>query len=87
MGDLDVSPSAFKPPRLTAMAIERFFWIDHAEMRRTQRGLERAAIETTIAEGHFERLENDGRAQWLVRGEGTDASALPVKALETVTLR
>lgn len=54
------------------MAVERFVWTEHAESRRIERRLGRSEIENAIRDGHFERLENDGRAQWLVQGRSEE---------------
>lgn len=50
------------------MAIERFVWTEHAQMRLAERHLDGAEIERAISELHAERRENDGRAEWLVGG-------------------
>jgi hypothetical protein len=57
------------------MAIERFVWTEHAQMRLAGRHLEGAEIEQAIRELHAERQENDGRAQWLVGGVTADGTA------------
>ena len=57
------------------MAIERFIWTEHAEMRLHQRRLDAAEIEQAIKERHSEREVNDGRAEWLVSGETADGTA------------
>jgi hypothetical protein len=57
------------------MAIERFIWTAHAQLRLGQRHLDRLEVEQAIREGHDAREVNDGRAQWLVRGTTpTDAA-------------
>lgn len=51
------------------MGIEHFVWTVHAQLRLQQRHLHHEEIEGAIREGHDAREVNDGRAQWLVRGE------------------
>jgi len=51
------------------MAIEHFIWTAHAQLRLGQRHLDRLEVEQAIRERHDAREVNDGRAQWLVRGE------------------
>jgi len=51
------------------MTIEHFTWTAHAQLRLAQRHLDRLEVEQAIREGHDAREVNDGRAQWLVRGE------------------
>jgi hypothetical protein len=50
------------------MAIERFVWTLHAQLRLQQRRLDRNEVEQAIHKGHDAREVNDGRAQWLVLG-------------------
>jgi hypothetical protein len=57
------------------MAIERFIWTEHAQMRLAERHLDAAEIERAIRELHAERQENDGRAEWLVGGVTADGAA------------
>lgn len=56
------------------MAIERFVWTEHAQMRLVQRRLNVADVERAIAERHANRQENDGRAEWLVGGVTADGT-------------
>lgn len=68
-------PRLTPPPRplravgSVAVAIEHFTWTAHAQLRLAQRLLDRLEVEQAIREGHDAREVNDGRAQWLVRGE------------------
>lgn len=61
------------------MAIERFTWTTHAQLRLGQRHLDRREVEQAIREGHDAREVNGGRAQWPVRG--TTADAAPFEAI------
>jgi hypothetical protein len=54
--------------------IERFVWTEHAETRLLQRQLDAAEIEQAIKERHSDREANDGRAEWLVRGQTADGT-------------
>ncbi|MBS1894213.1 MAG: hypothetical protein JST59_23175 [Actinobacteria bacterium] len=58
--------------------IERFDWTDHAGRRAWEREFDRFQVEMTIALGHDERSLNDGRADWLVRGERLDGRGFGV---------
>ncbi len=50
------------------MAIERFIWTRHAEIRRTRRLLDSAELERAIRDGHAERQINRGDADWRIDG-------------------
>jgi hypothetical protein len=63
------------PHRLSLVEIERFVWIEHAEMRLGQRRLTAADVEQAIRDGHLDRQVNDGRAEWLVSGKTADGTA------------
>ena len=54
------------------MAIERFVWTDHAELRLGERGLTRPEVEDAIREGHPIREPNRGDADWRVYGVRSD---------------
>lgn len=54
------------------MAIERFVWTDHAELRLGERGLTRSEVEETVREGHPIREVNRGDADWRVYGVRSD---------------
>jgi hypothetical protein len=58
--------------------IERFDWTDHAGWRAWVRKFDRFQVEMTIVLGHDGRSRNDGRADWLVRGERLDGRAYEV---------
>jgi hypothetical protein len=58
--------------------IERFDWTDHAEDRVRQRKFDRTLVEMAVRLGHDARSRNDGRADWLVRGEGFDGRVFEV---------
>jgi uncharacterized protein DUF4258 len=58
--------------------IERFDWTDHAGRRAWERKFDRFEVEMTIMLGHDGRSRNDGRADWLVRGERIDGCAFEV---------
>jgi hypothetical protein len=61
------------------MAIERFVWTEHAEMRRAQRRLDRSDVEQAIKDRHASRQVNDGRAEWLISGVTPDG--IPFEAI------
>ena len=48
--------------------IERFDWTDHAKGRARERKLDRTLVEMTVTLGHDGRSQNNGRADWRVRG-------------------
>ena len=50
------------------MAINRFVWTDHAELRLGERGLTRSEVEEAVREGHPIREVNRGDADWRVYG-------------------
>lgn len=54
------------------MAIKRFIWTDHAELRLGERGLTRSEVEDAIREGHPIREVNRGDADWRVYGVRSD---------------
>jgi hypothetical protein len=54
------------------VAIERFIWTDHAELRLGQRGLTRFEVEEAVREGHEIREPNHGDADWRVEGTRAD---------------
>lgn len=56
------------------MAIERFVWTEHAQMRLAGRLLGAAEVERAISERHADREVNDGRAEWLVGGVTADGT-------------
>jgi hypothetical protein len=58
--------------------IERFDWTYHAEDRARQRKFDRTLVEMTVRLGHDGRSRNDGRADWLVRGERLDGRVFEV---------
>jgi hypothetical protein len=58
--------------------IERFDWTDHAEGRARQREFDRILVEMTVRLGHDARSRNDGRADWLVRGQRLDGRVFEV---------
>jgi hypothetical protein len=58
--------------------IERFDWTDHAERRARQRKFDRILVEMTVRLGHDARSRNDGRADWLVRGQRLDGRVFEV---------
>jgi len=60
------------------MAIERFVWTDHAELRLGERGLTRAEVEETVREGHPIREVNWGDADWRVYGVRSDGRKFAV---------
>ena len=55
-----------------SVAIERFFWTDHAELRLGERGLTRSEVEGAIRKGHPIREPNRGNADWRVYGVRSD---------------
>ena len=54
------------------MAIQRFIWSHHAELRLGQRGLTRFEVEEAVREGHEIRERNRGDADWRVEGVRAD---------------
>jgi Domain of unknown function (DUF4258) len=58
--------------------IERFDWTDHAGRRAWERNFDRFEVEMTILLGHDGRSRNDGRADWLVRGERLDGQVYEI---------
>lgn len=60
------------------MAIERFVWTDHAELRLEERGLTRTEVEDAIREGHSIREVNRGDADWRVYGMRPDGRRFAV---------
>jgi hypothetical protein len=60
------------------MAIERFVWTDHAELRLGERGLTRSEVEETVREGHPIREVNRGDADWRVYGVRSDGRKFAV---------
>jgi hypothetical protein len=51
-----------------AVEIERFIWTDHAELRRSDRGLGRLEVEEVVRDSHQFREVNRGDADWRVYG-------------------
>lgn len=60
------------------MAIERFIWTDHAELRLGERGLTRSEVEEAVREGHPIREVNQGDADWRVYGLRSDGRKFAV---------
>jgi hypothetical protein len=60
------------------LAIERFIWTDHAELRLGQRGLTTADVEEAVREGHEIREINQGDADWRVEGVRRDGRRFAV---------
>lgn len=60
------------------MAIKRFAWTDHAELRLDERSLTRSEVEETIREGHPIREVNRGDADWRVYGTRSDGRKFAV---------
>jgi len=54
------------------VAIKRFIWTDHAELRLGERGLTRSEVEDAIREGHPIREVNRRDADWRVYGMRSD---------------
>jgi hypothetical protein len=61
------------------MAIERFEWTHHAEVRLGERHLTRGEVEQAIRDGHGNRQINAGRADWLL--VGTTTAGVPFEAV------
>jgi Domain of unknown function (DUF4258) len=60
------------------MAVERFIWTEHAELRLGQRGLTRFEVEAVVREGHRSREVNRGDADWRVHGVRSDGRRFAV---------
>jgi len=60
------------------MAIERFEWTHHAEVRLGERHLTRERVEQAIRDGHDERQVNVGDADWRVHGVRSDGKTFAV---------
>jgi hypothetical protein len=60
------------------VAIERFIWTEHAELRLGQRGLTRFDVEVAVREGHEGRELNRGNADWRVYGSRPDGRRFAV---------
>jgi Domain of unknown function (DUF4258) len=60
------------------MAIRRFIWTDHAELRLEDRGFARVDIENAIREGHLVRSLNLGDADWRIHGVRSDSRPFAV---------
>lgn len=60
------------------MAIERFVWTDHAELRLGERGLTRSEVEEAVREAHPVREVNQGDADWRVYGARSDGRRFAV---------
>lgn len=60
------------------MAIERFVWTEHAELRLGERGLTRSEVEDAIRDGHPVRAVNRGDADWRVYGVRSDGPKFAV---------
>jgi len=60
------------------MAIKRFVWTGHAELRLGERGLTRSEVEDTVREGHPIREVNRGDANWRVYGMRSDGRRFTV---------
>jgi hypothetical protein len=60
------------------MAIERFRWTEHADMRLCERGLTRADVEQAIRDGHGSRRINTGSADWRVQGTRADGKSFAI---------
>jgi hypothetical protein len=60
------------------MAIERFQWTHHAELRLGERQLTRGEVEQAIRDGHGDRQINAGRADWRVHGIRSDEKSFAV---------
>lgn len=60
------------------MAIERFVWTDHAELRLGERGLTRFEVEEAVREGHPVREVNQGDSDWRVYGVRSDGRRFAV---------
>jgi hypothetical protein len=58
--------------------IERVDWTDHAGRRARERNLDRFLVEMTVRLGHDGRSRNNGRADWLVRGQRLDGRVFEV---------
>jgi uncharacterized protein DUF4258 len=60
------------------LAIKRFIWTEHAELRLGQRGLTKADVEDAVREGHEDRQINQGDADWRVEGVRADGREFAV---------
>jgi hypothetical protein len=60
------------------MAIERFEWTHHAEVRLGERHLTREGVEQAIRDGHGARQINAGSADWRVHGVRSDGKTFAV---------
>jgi hypothetical protein len=60
------------------MAIERFEWTHHAEVRLGERHLTREGVEQAILDGHADRQINAGSADWRVHGVRSDGKTFAV---------
>jgi hypothetical protein len=60
------------------VAIERFIWTDHAELRLGQRGLTTADVEEAVREEHENREINQGDADWRVEAVRPDGRRFAV---------
>jgi hypothetical protein len=60
------------------VAIARFIWTDHAELRLGQRGLTRFDVEEAVREKHEIRDANRGDADWRVEGMRADGRKFAV---------
>jgi hypothetical protein len=60
------------------VAIERFTWTKHAELRLGQRGLTRIDVEEAVREMHGGREVNRGDADWRIYGTLADGRKFAV---------